>query len=108
MVASRLLRGPTVSARRSMQRVRNLQEGELQEVRISGYDLRNAVLAHQDCGMDVVEKISGRVAEFIHNGFQRLEVAAGRSQKGDFLPRGQGSGKLQRLGSCQRFGNTRL
>jgi len=49
--------------------------------------------------MDIVEQISGRMAEFTHNRLENRPVPVRGNPNVNFLRRRQGSGKLQRVGS---------
>lgn len=60
---------------RSQQRVDHFEEGKLQELRVCGHDLLNAVLPHQNRRRDLVKEISSRVVQFRQRPVQKLPMA---------------------------------
>jgi hypothetical protein len=54
--------------------------------------------------MDIVERISARMAEFTQNRLENRQVPVLGNPNVNFFRRSQGSGKLQRVGSREFWG----
>jgi hypothetical protein len=53
--------GGASRSRLGLKRINDLQERELMKIRIAGTDLPNAMFAHEDCCMRIMQQITGEM-----------------------------------------------
>ena len=77
-LASSLMHGPLKS-----QGINDFQERELIEICIAGADLSDAVLAHENCRVRIVEQIAGKVRQLHNELAGDVGMTVGRDENGE-------------------------
>jgi hypothetical protein len=65
------------------QRIDDFQERELRKIGISGADLPDAVLAHENCSVSIGEQITGEVRQLVNEFARDVDMTMGRDENGE-------------------------
>ena len=61
----------------------DFQERELIEIGVAGADLPDAVLAHENCSVSIVEQIAGEVRQLVNEFARDVGMTMGRNENGE-------------------------
>src|SRR5215471_8916315 len=77
---------------------------ELKEIRIGGDYFRDSMLPHEGRRVDIVKKISRRIADLADHDGQNFKMTAGRRQQDNLLRSDKSSDESESLSCNQRIG----